>query len=425
MLLSLDPHQRTTIDYAVEHPFSILALEMGLGKSACALGVWERVGGKFLIVCPSYLVLNWRDEIRKFLGDGPIITMIRKGKDLYEIFDSDFVIISYDLVQKSEQLFEWADAVIADEGQELKNPKAKRSEYFHRVIYENSIRRLHILTGTPIKNRVEEYYSLLALMNYDPRLNDKSQFLKRFPDSITFADHFAHRREYTMKVNGYKWVKIVKWEGIRNIPELKNYIKGNYIRFSSKDVLKLDEPRMKDVLLSDVDDPKLLTEFDAFYKDEKNQSVESSAKADAALRKVPFTVKYVKGLLETIDCVPIYTDHVESAKALAKAFGVEAITGAMPAQKRAAIGKKFQSGEVQVLVATVKSFSTGISLTRANNLVFNDLPWVPGDIQQTIYRVQRRDQTRSVTIHRLLGSPQDRKIMYSLDNKISAIAKIV
>jgi superfamily II DNA or RNA helicase len=421
MLLKPDPHQIETVKYMLKNPYSIAALDMGLGKSFCALLVWRKLRGNCLIICPAYLVMNWHAEIKKCLGEEPIVTIIRKGKDIYEIFDSDFVIISYDLAQKSEQLFEWADMVILDEGQELKSMKAKRTEYLHRVIYENSIKRLHILTGTPIKNRVEEYYSLMALMNYDPR-NKKSTFLERFPDSITFADHFSFRREFTMDING-KWVTVVKWEGVRpeRIAELKGNLKEHYIRFTADKVLKLDLPRVIEVLVSDTEDKKLLQSFTNYYESGDNDSVAPTAKAEAALRTVPFTIQYTKKLLEEIECVPIYTDHVESAKALAAAFGVEPITGAMNPAKRVKMGQAFQRGEMPVLVATIKSFSTGVSLTRARDLVENDPSWVPGDQKQVIYRIHRRDQKHPCRIHRMLGSPQAKYIYDALAVKTETI----
>lgn len=432
MKLTLDPHQIETVEFALTNPYSIFALDMGLGKTATALAVWERLKGNCLVICPGYLRLNWLLEIRKCFGDEPIVTVIQKGKDLYDIFDSDFVIISYDLAQKSEQIFEWADMVFIDEGQELKSMKAKRTEYIHRVVYENSIKRLHILTGTPIKNRVEEYYSLMALCNYNPQLK-KSDFLDRFQNSIDFADYFSFRKEFTMEVN-FRYITIVRWEGVRNVDELKNYLKNIYIRFASDQVLTLAEPRTKDILLSEVPDMGLLKEFEggAFYDEEtygeydEDRPTISTRKAMAALKKVPSTVNYVQHLLEEgVDCVPIYTDHVESCKAIAKAFNVEPITGQMSPNKRMEIGRRFQSGEGRILVATVKSFSTGIDLTRANNLVFNDYPWVPGDIKQTIYRIHRRNQKRHCTIHRILGSPEDAKILETLESKASDIAKVI
>jgi superfamily II DNA or RNA helicase len=446
--LKLDPHQEETVRYMLKNRFVICALDMGLGKSPTAITAARRRGGPCLIVCPSYLLLHWEHEISKW-APGAVFQTIRKGKDIgKKIHKSvNFVLISYNLAQKAEHFFEWARIVVLDEVQELKSMKAKRTEFIHRVVYENSIPDLYMLTGTPIKNRVEEYYSLLALCNYDPRLEEgvkvkakdtfeefakaympkiaQKDFLTRFPDSIKFADHFSHRRQFTMQVKN-RWITVVKWEGHRNIDELKLYLKGRYIRFASKDILQISEPRTVEILISDTNDKALLSEFTNYYSKDGTDSVKSDHKAEAALKKVPFTVRYVKDLLENgVDCVPIYTDHVESAKALAAAFDVPAITGAMPSKQRAQLGKDFQSGHGKVLVATIRSFSTGIDLTRANNLVFNDLAWVPGDNKQTIYRIQRRNQTRQCVIHTVLGSPQDAQISRSLAEKMKTIEAVV
>lgn len=422
MRLSLDPHQVKTVDYMLDNPYSICALEMGLGKSACALKVWEHIGGTCLIICPSYLVLNWRDEIRKCLGDSPIITVIRKGKDIPEFLDADFCIVSYDLAQKAEHFFEWASMVVLDEGQEIKSMKAKRTEFLHRVVYENSIKRLHILTGTPISNRVEEYYSLMALMSYDPRIKE-SEFLRAFPDSITFADYFSHRREYTMKARG-RFIPIVKWEGVQRPQELKRYLKGRYIRFKSEDVLVLEPLRFKDILISETPDKKLLEAFETWTNNKENEGVSPTLKAEAALETVPFTVQYVKKLLEEVESVVIYSDHRESCKAIAKAFNVPAITGEMPTATRHRLGVEFQAGKSRVISATIRSFSTGVNLTRAKNMVINDLPWVPGHLRQTYFRIQRRDQTKACTIHRILGSPQSQAILRALESKLETIDKV-
>jgi SNF2 family DNA or RNA helicase len=424
MKLILDPHQVSTVEYMVANPYTICALDMGLGKSLCALATWNQMGRpKLLIVCPSYLVLNWKWEIEKSVVSPGSVSIFKKGKELYEIFDSDIVIISYNLAQKSEQLFEWAEMVVLDEGHEIKSMKAKRTEYIHRVVFENSINRLYILTGTPIKNRVEEYYSLLALCNYDPRLAC-SYFLEKFPDSITFADYFSHRREFATQISG-RWITIVKWEGVRRTDELKEFLNGHYIRFASEDVLKLPVPRHKDILISESPDKALLREFERYYSTGGNESVVPDKKAEAALKKVPFTIQYVKSLLEEIDCVPIYTDHRASAYELAKAFNVEPITGEMSGSKRMQLGQQFQRGESRVLVATVRSFSTGIDLSRANHLCWNDYPWIPGDIRQVNYRILRRNQTKPCIIHRILGSPQDQMILKTLESKQNTIQQVV
>jgi len=418
---AIKEYQSRAISYAIENPYSILALDPGLGKSLCLIEVRKRLGIKCLVVCPSYLILNWQKEIRKWDDGSAKITMFRSGKELCRADDSDYIITSYDLVQKAEYLFEWADMVGLDEGHAIKSMKAKRTTFIHKNVYENSTKRVHILTGTPIKNRVQEFYSLLALCFYNPSVAD-TKFLDLFPSEVDFADHFSHREEYSIPVRN-RMVTIMKWTGLKNTKELKKWLVGKYIRIKSSDVLNLPPLSYKSLLISDTPDDALLGQFNAHFEGEGNKSINPTAKAEAALKKAPFTIKYANNLLEEVDCLLIYTDHVASAEAIAAAMGVTAITGKVPANTRSAMADAFQAGQGNVLVATIGSMKEGKDLFRSHHIIFNDYPWVPGDLKQVIYRIQRIGQTSPCTVHRIIGSPQDEYIMETIQSKIETIEK--
>jgi len=418
---ALREYQSRAISYGLENPYSILALDPGLGKSRCAIEIRDKLKLNCLVVCPGYLVLNWEKEIRKWSKKSVSITKFKAGKELYEVCDTDYVLISYDLVQKADHLFEWADMVVLDEAPAIKSMEAKRTTFMHKNIFENSLQRVLLLTGTPIKNRVKEFYSLLALCHYDPHIAD-SRFLELFPSEIDFADHFSYREEYTLEIN-QKWVTILKWSGLKNIEELKQYLLGHYIRIKSADVLDLPPITYKSLVISETPDIALLDNFRSHFEAEGNDSVNPTAKAEAALKKVPFTVKYARDLLEEADCVLIYSDHVASTEAIAKEFGVKPITGKVSSNTRSQMADAFQAGEGSVLVCTIGSMKEGKDLFRSHNIIFNDMPWVPGDLKQVIHRIQRIGQTSPCLVHRIIGSPQDEYIMDVIQSKIETIER--
>ena len=419
MYYKLLPHQETVIEYAIKNPYSILSVACGGGKTLIAIDLQKRLNKKMLVICPSYLVSNWKSEILKFRGDEVVGTYIKSSKDLYDLWDTDICVVSYDIVQKSK-LIEWADIVVLDEAQVIKTMEAKVTDFIHREVFENSKKRVHLLTGTPIKNRVKEFYSLIALCNYNPSLT-LSPFLNKFEDCITFADYFSNRREYDIPIKN-RFVKIVSWDGYKNLEELKSYLKDIYIRVEAEEFLTIDKPLKKLVTVDDRDDKELLKAFEYF---ETNNSVSSDVKAKAALLKVPATYKYVKELLEETDKVVVYTDHVEACRALADKLKVIPITGSTPNSDRKRLGDEFQYGESRIIVATIGSFSTGINLTASCNMVFNDVCWVPGDIEQAEYRIVRVGQNRPCVIHYIVASPQDIKILNTLDKKRSVIEVVV
>ena len=421
MIHSPKPNQIEGIKYAEEHPYSIAAWSMGTGKSFLALHLHEKFKRRTVIVCPAYLVPTWRQEVIKHIGPHVMVTSVGKGSDIYEFWDTDIILISSSLAQKAEHIFEWCNMLIIDEGDELfSKMDSKRSQFIHRVIYENSIERVHILTGTPIKNRVMEYYSLMAICNYNPQLK-KSKFLEKFPDEITFADYFSHRQQYTMEING-KWITVLKWVGAQRVDELKSYLKDIYFRVPPG-FSHLEPIVFKDILVSDTPDLALLEEFNNFYDIEEHQGIRDSRKSEAAIKTVPFTVRYVKDLLPEIGCAVIFTDHRASCKAIAESFGVPGITGEMSVADRRKHELAFQGGEMNVIVATTRSFSRGKDLTRSNNLFVNDPPWVPGDLYQIYHRIDRANQTRNCTVHRILGSPQSQTIYQTLSDKQDVINK--
>lgn len=426
-LLGLKSHQERAVKFESEKFYSILALEMGLGKTFCALAAWNRnpKTKNLLIVCPAYLSLNWQGEILKIFGPSAK-SRIYKSK-VTDWKEYPIVIVSYDVARKTEALFEWADHVVIDEAHYLKSMDAARTKSIHKFIYENNVPRLTLLTGTPVKNSVTEYYSLLCLMNYDPR-GARTNLLDAFEDQVAFSDTFANRVEFQIPIwkNGYRQnVTVVKWEGLKNVDRLKAYLKPFYLRISAKDALDLPPIVEKKILTSSVRDPKLLEDFDAYFEGEKADSVMSKYKAEAALRKVPLTVSYINDLVASgASPIVVYSDHVAPALELAKRLEAPCITGQTPIGKRHEISKTFQEGKVPILIATIKSFSTGVTLTRSNNMVFNDYPWVPGDLDQAIFRIKRMGQEKTCFIHYILGSPQDSLILERVAEKKEVITKI-
>lgn len=438
--LKFKPHQNVAVDYALKNDYSILALDPGLGKSAVAIKVADGKKAKTVVVCPSYLIPNWVKELNKWSDRKDSVYPIYNGKSIPQKADLghyDYYITSYDLIQKGEQLMEWTNCLILDEAHAIKSMDAKRSQFIHRTVFENSIDKVMLLTGTPIKNRVKEFYSLMALTYYNPKC--KSDFLEVFPDEITFADHFSFREEFTIRISDYREVPIVKWSGLKNKPELKEWLKDRYLRVRSKDVLDLPPISFKDWHISDTPDPTLLRAFNDYFgaddfgetksideidREDRVSSVLPEHKAAAALKKVPFTIKYAKNLIDEVGCCLIYSDHVESARAIAKEFKVEAITGHMSPKKRMELAKKFQDGEGEVLVATIGSMKEGVDLFRSQHIVLNDICWVPGDLTQVIYRIQRIGQTGKCLVHRMIGSPQDGHIIEAISSKAEVISQL-
>lgn len=420
-LFTLDPIQETAVEYAIANPYSIIALDMGLGKTLVALETAFRTKSKTLIVCPSYLKLKWKLDIQKFYPDASI-SVLDRDSEFYHLWDTDIAIISYYYLPKADILFEWADMVVYEEGHYLKNTKAKRSEAAHKLTYENSISRCLILTGTPIENRVYEFYSLLALCNYDPRI-EKSEFLDKFPSYVDFANYFSYLKEFDMWV-GDKKVKVQQWEGIRldRLDELNKYKKGHYIRGENNlniPFIDIEVPVLYD------DNPELLSAFEQFCKDGTLTGVSSDVKAKASLATAPFTADYAKDLIDQGLSVAIFSDHPAAAALIAKKLKTTHIDGGTDMQIRQDQVTEFQNGIRKLIVATTGSLGTGRDLYYAQDLIFNDLPWKPSMEDQVRARTKRRGQLGTCRYHYIYGTMQSHKIRSRLEEKRKTIKVVI
>jgi SNF2 family DNA or RNA helicase len=418
-MIYLKPHQERALKFAIENRYSICSIDMGGGKTLVGLELSNHFKAETLVVCPSYLVNNWHSEILKWYGNTKSIFKIKTKKDIYFPFESDIAIISYELLKYSEVLFTWAKIVILDEGHYIANTESQRSDFCHRFIYENSIKIVLILTGTPIKNRVKEFYSLISLCEYDPQKKE-SDFLKKYPDAITFADHFSNRSEYSFGEYP-RMRKVISWYGSKNESELKSYLKDKYFRVKSEEFLDVKEQDLI-ISMSMTAYIDLITEFE--YDEINPNSVKGKAKRMSALSKIDDTIKYVRDLSENVNKIVIYTDYVESAEKIAVAFGIEAITGQMEMDKRKDIADKFWKDDKAIIVATIKSFSVGINLQCANDMVFNDICWSVGDLDQAKFRIKRIGQENLCRYHFISGSPQDEYIIQKVNAKRETIEKV-
>ncbi|XP_072163961.1 DNA repair and recombination protein RAD54B-like [Diadema setosum] len=183
----LRPHQREGVLFLYEcimglRQFqgngAILADEMGLGKTLqCITLIWTLFkqgpyGGKpvikrVLIVTPGSLVKNWCREFRKWLGSERIsVFPVSSEKKVEEFKKSPLfpvMVISYEmLVRYAEDVRQITfDLIVCDEGHRLKNSTIKTTSLLSSL----AVRRRILLTGTPIQNDLQEFYSIVEFCN--------------------------------------------------------------------------------------------------------------------------------------------------------------------------------------------------------------------------------------------------------------------
>jgi len=403
--VELKDFQVVGVNYGLAHHYCIIADDPGIGKTIESLAVCTKTKLKTLVVCPAYLKDTWLAEVIKFTTLR--VEVVRDPKTFAPKYDTDIIISSYSQLKHTRQLFSWARMVIADEIHYCKSITAERSLLFHEYVQGAAPERLLLLSGTPIKNRIGEYFSLLILASYNPRKT-------------------SGRRLFDPKrVHIGQGKKVTKYEGARNIPLLKTFLQGKFIRRLAKDVLNLKESILKDVYISFESDPDLKELWEEFVNNPKGGHI-STRKANSAYKKSVFTCRYVEDLVEVEGSCVIFTDHLRSAHYIYKHFGKKArlIDGGVPSDLRSKYVKEFQEAKYPILVATIGAASTGFTLTRTNNMVFNDISFVGANNEQAMKRINRIGQEKTCVYHFILGSREDKLINKTVMKKEKDLRRI-
>ena len=148
----------------------ILADDMGLGKTIQLLAVImsyienTRERKPSIVVCPSSLSLNWKEEAAKFTPDLKVVVINGSSEQREDLIKSipkyDIIITSYDLLKRDIDIYKKYNYnfryIIADEAQYIKNNNTQNA----KVIKEINAETKYALTGTPIENSIAELWSI-------------------------------------------------------------------------------------------------------------------------------------------------------------------------------------------------------------------------------------------------------------------------
>jgi SNF2 family DNA or RNA helicase len=381
---------------------------MGTGKSLSAIASICATGKKAVVICPPFLVENWMNEIRKHSN-------LKASPHFLKWDGSDVTIVPYTQLDKSEDVFKNCDFWVSDESQYLKNLQAKRTQRFHYLFYKYTPNYFMMLSGTPLKNRIPEMYSFLLLWD---KWGVKPAITEKYKSFYTFCCRFTNvvQGKYGMSYGGMK-----------NVEELRTYIKEHSIKHEADKVLKLPELMESQIVVSYKNEPELEKAFREFTG--SRFTAEITVKVNSATSKAVFTSNYVSDAIDSGEGpVVVFSDHrkpIEIMELELSKLRVRSITGETPMAKRAEYVDMFNNGQLDVLLCTYGAASTGINLTASNLMVLSDLPWEVASLEQAKKRSHRIGQKRPCRIIHVIGSSVDDLILKTLNAKMKVISTVM
>ncbi len=418
LMAELRPYQREGVQWllrlAAWGAGACLADDMGLGKTvqtiACLLGQASR--GPCLVVAPATVCANWEQELARF---APRLCVKRLGlfdraRTVKAMDRGEVLIVGYGLLPNAEAELasvRWAMAVF-DEAQALKNPLTKRASAAREIRADFRL----ALTGTPIENRIEDLWSIFAVIA-PGLLGGFERFKRRFGQAAP---------------------------GTPAGKALRQLVRPFLLRRLKSAVLdELPARTEQNIVIEPSDDEK------AFYEVMRRRAVDSVGQAPGSQKRFLILAWLTKlrlaccspaladeelaqrgrpgalsvsckldRLLEVLEELLagghkalVFSQFTSFLKLVRKALEREGISslyldGQTSEKARRERVESFQQGSCGVFLLSLKAGGTGINLTAADYVVHLDPWWNPAVEDQASDRAHRIGQRRPVTVYRFV-----------------------
>ncbi len=420
-------HQKEAVEKLAGSRRFILADDMGLGKTtATIIAALETGAKKILIICPASLKINWQREIENY-SDRPVY--IAEGKKFST--ESDFVIVNYDILKnfhdidpkkKNGSILNQSnfDLVILDEAHMISNPQAQRTKIINHFVKD--IKRVWLLTGTPMTSRPMNYYNLLNIIE-SPVAQNWMAYAIRYCQGYQFM---AGRR------------KVWNVTGASNLEELRDRTSKQILRRLKEDVLDLPDKIISPVYLrlKSKEYEELMGEYYDWFDNKKDESSSLTVQFSKLMKvrkvianeKTKQTIEFAENIIEQGKKVIIFTNFTDTLQTIYQHFGKQAVylDGSCSKPHRQNAVDEFQENDkIKVFVGNLKAAGVGLTLTAAEVVIMNDLSFVPAEHAQAEDRAYRYGQKSNVLVYYPLYENTIEGAVYDILNRKKEIIRTV
>lgn len=397
---------------------SILADDMGLGKtlqSIAALLKFKHEGflkdSPALVIAPTTLLSNWNNEIEKFAPT--LSAMIYHGTNRNKNFKGKDVVITTYGIARSDNYFlakqKWF-TIIIDEAQNIKNTGTAQTRAVKNIPSSTKI----ALSGTPVENRLSEYWSIFDYCN-NGYLGTAEWFNNTYGAPIEL-NYDKERLSKFLKITSPFILRRLKSDKTV-ISDLPEKIENNQYTTLTKEQAALYNSLTTDLLLM-VQEAKGINRKGLILKlltvlkqvcNHPNQYSKVSTHNPQHSGKVMLLLQLLENIYETGEKVIIFSQYKEMGDILNKIISevfnkkVLQLHGGTARQERDIMVKSFQTRAFyDTFILSLKAGGTGLNLTAANHVIHFDLWWNPALEAQATDRAFRIGQKKNVMVHRLI-----------------------
>lgn len=432
-------HQKTTAEFLSINRRAFCFNEAGTGKTSSVLWAADYLMSqkeikRVLIICPlSIMYSAWQADVFNTAIHRSVAVAHGSADKREKIIkgEYEFIIINYDGVGVVREAIEMGnfDLIVVDECNAYKTVSTARWKTLAKIMRPST--RLWMLTGTPASQSPLDAYGLAKLVcphrvpkvtagwrdkvmyqisrfKWNPRPTAKNEVFKALQPAIRFAkkdcldlpDVMYQTREIPLTVQVQKYYKALKDQML--------------IEAAGEQITAVNAAANLNKLLQ--------ISGGAVYTDKKEVVEFDISPRLSALKEV---------IEETDNKILIFVPYRHTIEVVARFLNKEGISneiinGDVSATDRANIINKFQTmDEPRALIIQPQSASHGVTLTKADTVVF----WSPvmsvETYLQCVARMDRVGQKNKMTVVHLQGSEVEKRMYAMLQGKVNLHTKLV
>ena len=410
----------------------VLADDMGLGKTiqsitfiVSELENIRKTGQPVLIVCPSSLTYNWLGELMEFapyiqaiIVDGKKEEREQLQKELVKI---DVIITSYPLLRRDRKWYEKQKfhTVFFDEAQNFKNPLTQTFKVVKSIQAMNRFG----LTGTPIENSLEELWAIYHVVF--PHLFQKLEDFSYLPRKYIArrVRPFLLRRtknDVLSELPGKEETIVLSELDVKQkklYAALLSRLRHDALKHLNQDTFQQSRIR----ILAGITRLRQVCCHPALFVDGYQGS---SAKFQQLLQILEESRLSGRRVL-------IFSQFTKMLQIIGRELTNDGqpffyLDGQTPSGERVELCHRFNDGERDVFLISLKAGGTGLNLTGADTVILYDLWWNPAVEQQATDRAYRMGQKNVVQVIKMIAKGTiEEKINELQEKKKDLISSIV
>ncbi|MFT4070151.1 SNF2-related protein [Paraburkholderia sp.] len=449
----------------------VLADDMGLGKTVQTLAhiLAEKEAGRLtrpaLIVVPTTLVHNWREEARRFAPELKVLVLNgpQRKERFEQIGEHELVLTTYALLWRDQKALAEHDyhLLILDEAQYVKNASTKAAQAIRGLRARHRL----CLTGTPLENHLGELWSQFDFL-LPGFLGSQKDFTRRWRNPIEKSGDDVRRALLARRIRPFT-LRRRKDEVAKELPPKTTIVCPVDLEGAQRDLYETVRTAMQAKVRAAVSaqglarshiivldallklrqvccDPRLVRTHGAGGESDdahgqpadplagqrgsaSKPEKDRPAKGERPMRsaKLDLLLSMLPELIEEGRRVLLFSQFTGMLALIADALDEAAIPYVMltgDTADRVTPVERFQRGEVPLFLISLKAGGVGLNLTAADTVIHYDPWWNPAAENQATDRAHRLGQDKPVFVYKLIAAGSIEEKIVELQERKAGLA---